>query len=228
MNEVYIMSATRSPVGAFGGSLKDFDPVDLGAIVAKESIKRSNISPEEIGHAVFGNVIHTEPRDMYVSRVIALNSGLNKDSCALTVNRLCGSGLQAIVSASQLILLGDTEIALAGGVEVMSSGTHVVKGFRWGNRMGDSKVFDMMLGALHDPFGHGHMGITAENISERYQIDRSKQDEFALNSQTRAKEAIEKGLFKEQITPIEIKSRKGINIFDTDEHPKYDTTIESL
>ena len=228
MNEVYIMSATRSPVGAFGGSLKDFDPVDLGAIVAKESIKRSNISPEEIGHAVFGNVIHTEPRDMYVSRVIALNSGLNKDSCALTVNRLCGSGLQAIVSASHLILLGDTEIALAGGVEVMSSGTHVVKGFRWGNRMGDSKVFDMMLGALHDPFGHGHMGITAENISERYQIDRSKQDEFALKSQTRAKEAIEKGLFKEQITPIEIKSRKGINIFDTDEHPKYDTTIESL
>ena len=228
MSEVYIMSATRSPVGTFGGSLKDFCPVDLGTIVAKESIKRSNISPSNIGHAVFGNVIHTEPRDMYVSRVISLNSGLNRDSCALTVNRLCGSGLQAIVSASQLIMLGDTDIALAGGVEVMSSGTHVIKGFRWGTRMGDSKVFDMMLGALHDPFGHGHMGITAENISERYQIDRKKQDNFALMSQKRAKNAIDKGFFKEEITPIEIKTRKGVQIFETDEHPKFETTIESL
>lgn len=228
MSEVYIMSATRSPVGTFGGSLKDFCPVDLGTIVAKESIKRSNISPKQIDHAVFGNVIHTEPRDMYVSRVIALNSGLNKESCALTVNRLCGSGLQAIVSASQLIMLGDTDIALAGGVEVMSSGTHVIKGFRWGTRMGDSKIFDMMLGALHDPFGHGHMGITAENISERYQVDRKKQDTFALNSQKRAKNAIEKGYFKKEITPIEVKTRKGIKMFETDEHPKFETTLDSL
>ena len=225
---VFILSALRSAIGGYGGALKDTSPIDLGTRVASEAIKKSGLSPEHIGHAIYGHVIHTEPRDMYSPRCIAIGAGLSETSSAFLVNRLCGSGLQAIVSASQLILLGDTEIALAGGVEVMSSGTHVVKGFRWGNRMGDSKVFDMMLGALHDPFGHGHMGITAENISERYQIDRSKQDEFALNSQTRAKEAIEKGLFKEQITPIEIKSRKGINIFDTDEHPKYDTTIESL
>ncbi len=222
------LSATRSPIGAFGGSLKNFCPVDLGTIVAKESIKRSNISPLDIGHSVFGNVIHTEPRDMYVSRVIGLNSGLAKDSCALTVNRLCGSGLQAIVSASQLIILGDTDCALAGGVEVMSSGTHVIKDIRWGKKMGDSKVFDMMLGALQDPFGHGHMGITAENISERYQINRKKQDNFALNSQTRAKNAIQKGYFKEEISAIEIKTKNKIHIFETDEHPKFDTDIESL
>ena len=228
MKNVYIMSANRSAIGGFGGTLKGFCPVDLGTLVAKEAISRSGYDPKEIDHAVFGNVIHTEPRDMYVSRVIALQSGLRKDSAALTVNRLCGSGLQAIISAIQLLALEDASITMAGGVEVMSNGAHIVEGFRWGARMGDGKVHDMMLGALHDPFGHGHMGITAENISSRYQISRDMQDQFALTSQQRASKAIEDGVFKDQILPIEIKTRKGIDIFQIDEHLKPNTTMESL
>ena len=228
MKNVYIMSANRSAIGGFGGTLKGFCPVDLGTLVAKEAISRSGYDPKEIDHAVFGNVIHTEPRDMYVSRVIALQSGLSKDSAALTVNRLCGSGLQAIISAIQLLALEDASITMAGGVEVMSNGAHIVEGFRWGARMGDGKVHDMMLGALHDPFGHGHMGITAENISSRYQISRDMQDQFALTSQQRASKAIEDGVFKDQIFPIEIKTRKGIDIFQIDEHLKPNTTLESL
>jgi acetyl-CoA C-acetyltransferase len=228
MNNVFIMSANRSAIGSFGGTLKNFSPVELGTLVAKEAIKRSGYDSKEIEHAVFGNVIHTEPRDMYVSRVIALQAGLSKDSAALTVNRLCGSGLQAIISAIQLLALGDASIAMAGGVEVMSNGAHIVEGFRWGARMGDGKVHDMMLGALHDPFGHGHMGITAENISSRYQISRDMQDEFAFISQQRANKAIEGGVFKDQILPIEIKTRKGIDIFENDEHLKPNTTMESL
>ena len=228
MNDVFIMSANRSAIGGFGGSLKSFCPVDLGTLVAKEAINRSGYDVAEIEHAVFGNVIHTEPRDMYVSRVIALQSGLNKSSAALTVNRLCGSGLQAIVSAAQLLALGDASVVMAGGVEVMSNGAHIVDGFRWGSKMGDGKIQDMMLGALHDPFGHGHMGITAENISSRYQISRDMQDNFALTSQQRASSAIKNGVFKDQILPIEIKTRKGINIFEIDEHPKSNTTSEIL
>ena len=228
MKNVYIMSANRSAIGGFGGTLKGFCPVDLGTLVAKEAISRSGYDPREIDHAVFGNVIHTEPRDMYVSRVIALQSGLSEDSAALTVNRLCGSGLQAIISAIQLLALEDASITMAGGVEVMSNGAHIVEGFRWGARMGDGKVHDMMLGALHDPFGHGHMGITAENISSRYQISRDMQDQFALTSQQRASKAIEDGVFKDQILPIEIKTRKGIDIFQIDEHLKPNTTMESL
>lgn len=228
MNNIFIMSANRSAIGSFGGTLKNFSPVDLGTLVAKEAITRSGYDSKEIEHAVFGNVIHTEPRDMYVSRVIALQAGLSKDSAALTVNRLCGSGLQAIISAIQLLALGDASIAMAGGVEVMSNGAHIVEGFRWGARMGDGKVHDMMLGALHDPFGHGHMGITAENISSRYQISRDMQDEFAYISQQRANKAIEGGVFKDQILPIEIKTRKGIDIFENDEHLKPNTTMESL
>lgn len=228
MNDVFIMSANRSAIGGFGGSLKSFCPVDLGTLVAKEAIKRSGYDPKEIEHVVFGNVIHTEPRDMYVSRVIALQAGLSKESAALTVNRLCGSGLQAIISAIQLLALGDASLTMAGGVEVMSNSAHIIDGFRWGSRMGDGKVHDMMLGALHDPFGHGHMGITAENISSRYQISRDMQDQFALTSQQRASKAINDGVFKDQILPIEIKTRKGIDIFDTDEHPKPNTTSETL
>ena len=228
MNNVFIMSANRSAIGGFGGSLKSFCPVDLGTLVAKEAINRSGYDVAEIEHAVFGNVIHTEPRDMYVSRVIALQAGLSKDSAALTVNRLCGSGLQAIISAIQLLALGDASIAMAGGVEVMSNGAHIVEGFRWGARMGDGKVHDMMLGALHDPFGHGHMGITAENISSRYQISRDMQDEFAFTSQKRASKALKEGTFKDQILPIEIKTRKGIDVFENDEHLKSNTTMESL
>jgi acetyl-CoA C-acetyltransferase len=228
MSDVFIMSANRSAIGGFGGALKTFCPVDLGTLVAKEAIVRSGYDSKEIEHAVFGNVIHTEPRDMYVSRVIALQAGLSKDSAALTVNRLCGSGLQAIISAIQLLALGDASIVMAGGVEVMSNGAHIVEGFRWGARMGDGKVHDMMLGALHDPFGHGHMGITAENISSRYQISRNMQDEFAFTSQKRASKALEDGTFKEQILPIEIKTRKGIDVFENDEHLKPNTTMESL
>ncbi len=228
MNNVYIMSANRSAVGGFGGTLKNHCPVDLGTLVAKEAIARSGFEANEVEHAVFGNVIHTEPRDMYVSRVIALQAGMDKASAALTVNRLCGSGLQAIVSASQILMLGDASVTMAGGVEVMSNGAHIVQGFRWGSRMGDGQVHDMMLGALHDPFGHGHMGITAENISSRYQISREMQDEFALTSQKRAYEAIENGAFKDQILPIEIKTRKGIDIFEIDEHPKPETSMETL
>ncbi len=228
MNNVYIMSANRSAIGGFGGTLKNHCPVDLGTLVAKEAIARSGYEANEVEHAVFGNVIHTEPRDMYVSRVIALQAGMDKASAALTVNRLCGSGLQAIVSASQILMLGDASVAIAGGVEVMSNGAHIVQGFRWGSRMGDGQVHDMMLGALHDPFGHGHMGITAENISSRYQISREMQDEFALTSQKRAHEAIENGNFKDQIIPIEIKTRKGIQIFEIDEHPKPETSMETL
>ena len=228
MNNVYIMSANRSAIGGFGGTLKNHCPVDLGTLVAKEAIARSGYEANEVEHAVFGNVIHTEPRDMYVSRVIALQAGMDKASAALTVNRLCGSGLQAIVSASQILMLGDATVAMAGGVEVMSNGAHIVQGFRWGSRMGDGQVHDMMLGALHDPFGHGHMGITAENISSRYQISREMQDEFALTSQKRAYEAIENGAFKDQILPIEIKTRKGIDIFEIDEHPKPETSMETL
>ena len=228
MNDVFIMSANRSAIGGFGGALKSFCPVDLGTLVAKEAISRSGFEAEEIEHAVFGNVIHTEPRDMYVSRVIALQAGLSKNSAALTVNRLCGSGLQAIISATQLLAMGDASITMAGGVEVMSNSAHIIDGFRWGTRMGDGKIHDMMLGALHDPFGHGHMGITAENISSRYQISRDMQDEFALTSQQRASRAINDGVFKDQILPIEIKSRKGIDIFEIDEHPKPNTTSETL
>ena len=228
MNDVFIMSANRSAIGGFGGALKSFCPVDLGTLVAKEAISRSGFEAEEIEHAVFGNVIHTEPRDMYVSRVIALQAGLSKDSAALTVNRLCGSGLQAIISATQLLAMGDASITMAGGVEVMSNSAHIIDGFRWGTRMGDGKIHDMMLGALHDPFGHGHMGITAENISSRYQVSRDMQDEFALTSQQRASRAINDGVFKDQILPIEIKSRKGIDIFEIDEHPKPNTTSETL
>ena len=228
MNNVYIMSANRSAIGGFGGTLKNHCPVDLGTLVAKDAIARSGYEANEVEHAVFGNVIHTEPRDMYVSRVIALQAGMDKASAALTVNRLCGSGLQAIVSASQILMLGDASVAMAGGVEVMSNGAHIVQGFRWGSRMGDGQVHDMMLGALHDPFGHGHMGITAENISSRYQISREMQDEFALTSQKRAHEAIENGNFKDQILPIEIKTRKGIQVFEIDEHPKPETSMETL
>ncbi len=228
MNNVYIMSANRSAIGGFGGTLKNHCPVDLGTLVAKDAIARSGYEANEVEHAVFGNVIHTEPRDMYVSRVIALQAGMDKASAALTVNRLCGSGLQAIVSASQILMLGDASVAIAGGVEVMSNGAHIVQGFRWGSRMGDGQVHDMMLGALHDPFGHGHMGITAENISSRYQISRVMQDEFALTSQKRAHEAIENGNFKDQILPIQIKTRRGIEIFEIDEHPKPETSMETL
>ncbi len=228
MNSVYILSATRTAIGSFGGTLKDKTPVDLGIIAAREAISRSGLAADVIGHGVFGNVIHTEARDMYISRCITIGAGMPDSAPALTVNRLCGSGLQAVVSAAQLIQLGDCETALAGGTEVMSKGGYLVPAMRWGARLGHSKMTDMMLGALHDPFGLGHMGITAENVAADYQISREDMDKFALNSQKRAANAIEQGYFKEQIVPVEIQTRKEVTTFDTDEHFRPQTNLESL
>ncbi len=227
-NDVFILSATRSAIGAFGGTLKNTTPIDLGTEIAASAIKRSGIPAEQIGHAVIGNVIHSEARDMYVSRCISIGAGMAESAPALTVNRLCGSGLQAIVSATQLLQLGDAETALAGGVEVMSRGGHLMPSLRWGSRMGDATVHDMMLGALHDPFGLGHMGITAENVADDEGISRADQDAFALESQRRAAAARDAGFFKEQITPIEIMERRKTNIFEVDEYIRDDASLETL
>jgi acetyl-CoA C-acetyltransferase len=226
--DVVFVGAARTAIGTFGGSLKDFSACDLGAIAVKEAFARAKVDPAQAGQIVIGNVIHTEPRDMYVSRVIGINAGMAKESAALTLNRLCGSGLQAIVTAANAIQLGDTDIAVGGGVETMSRAPYTVQTARWGTRMGDAKMIDMMLGALQDPFGAGHMGITAENVAEKFGISREEQDAFAVESQRKAVAAIEAGYFKSQIVPVEIKGKKGVVQFDTDEHPKADTTQESL
>jgi acetyl-CoA C-acetyltransferase len=225
---VVVLSGARTAVGTYGGSLKDVPPTQLGATVVREAVKRAGVQPAEVGHVVFGNVIHTDAKDMYLSRVAAIEGGLPQETAALTLNRLCGSGLQAIVSAAQTILLGDTDVALGGGAESMSRGIYGVTGLRWGARMGDSQTIDMMVGALTDPFDTVHMGITAENVAERYGISRQAQDEFAVESQRRAASAIEKGNFKEQIVPVEIKSRKGTVSFDTDEHVRGDASLEAV
>ncbi len=228
MTPVYILSAARTAIGSFGGSLKDYAPIDLGIIAAKEAIARAGMPADQIGHGVFGNVIHTEPRDMYISRCITIGAGMQDSAPALTVNRLCGSGLQAVVSATQLIQLGDTQTAIAGGTEVMSRGGYLVPAMRWGARLGHAEMTDMMLGALHDPFGLGHMGITAENVATDYDITREVMDEFALASQQRAAAAIEKGYFADQIVPVEVKTRREVKSFTTDEHPRGDTSLETL
>ncbi len=225
---VVVLSGARTAIGTYGGSLKDVPPTQLGATVVREAVKRAGVKPDEVGHVVFGNVIHTDAKDMYLSRVAAIDGGLPQETAALTLNRLCGSGLQAIVSAAQTILLGDTDVALGGGAESMSRGIYGVTGLRWGARMGDSETIDMMVGALTDPFDTVHMGITAENVATRYGISRDAQDEFAVESQKRAASAIEKGHFKEQIVPVEIKSRKGTVVFDTDEHVRGDATLEGV
>ena len=226
--DVVFVGAARTAIGTFGGSLKDFSACDLGTIAVKEAFARAKVDPAQAGQIVIGNVIHTEPRDMYVSRVIGINAGMAKESAALTLNRLCGSGLQAIVTAANAIQLGDTDIAVGGGVETMSRAPYTMQTARWGTRMGDAKMIDMMLGALQDPFGAGHMGITAENVAEKFGISREEQDAFAVESQRKAVAAIEAGYFKSQIVPVEIKGKKGVVQFDTDEHPKADTTLESL
>ncbi|MBL6604879.1 MAG: beta-ketothiolase BktB [Alphaproteobacteria bacterium] len=228
MTSVYILSAARTAIGSFGGSLKDCAPIDLGIIAAKEAIARAGMPADQIGHGVFGNVIHTEPRDMYISRCITIGAGMQDSAPALTVNRLCGSGLQAVVSATQLIQLGDTQTAIAGGTEVMSRGGYLVPAMRWGARLGHAEMTDMMLGALHDPFGLGHMGITAENVATDYDITREVMDEFALASQQRAAAAIKKGYFADQIVPVEVKTRREVKSFTTDEHPRGDTSLETL
>jgi acetyl-CoA C-acetyltransferase len=226
--EVVVVSGVRTAIADYGGALKDSPPTELAATVIREVVKRSKLDAKEVGACVLGNVIHTEAKDMYFSRVAALKGGLPEDSTALTVNRLCGSGMQAIVSASQMIMLGDVDAAVGGGAESMSRGGYLMPSLRWGARMSDSNVVDMMVGALTDPFDTVHMGITAENIAEKWKIGREQQDEFSVESHRRAINAIEKGYFKEQIVPIELKTRKGTTLFDRDEHPRADSSAEGM
>ena len=228
MTDIFIMAAQRSAIGSFGGSLKDTAPIDLAVPVAVDAIAKSGIPADAIGHAVYGHVIHTEPRDMYSPRCISIGAGMPETSPAFQVNRLCGSGLQAIVSAAQLIQLGDCDTALAGGVEVMSRGPYNLPAQRWGARMGDAGVVDMMVGALHDPFGIGHMGITAENIAADYAISRTDMDMFAAQSQARADAAQRAGYFTGQITPIQVKQRRQSVEFAVDEYIRAETTTDSL
>jgi acetyl-CoA C-acetyltransferase len=226
--EVVVLSGVRTAVGKYGGSLKDMPPADLGAAVVREAVSRSGVDPADVGHTVFGNVIHTETRDMYLSRVASVNGGLPVETPAFTLNRLCGSGLQAIVSAAQLVMLGDTEVTLAGGAESMSRGLYGVPAMRWGARMGETSASDMMVGALTDPFDDCHMGVTAENVAGKWGISREDQDQLAVQSHQRAAKATAEGYFKEQILPIELKSRKGTTTFDTDEHIRGDANLEGM
>ncbi len=226
--QVVVLSGVRTAIGDYGASLKDFAPTQLAAMVVREALARSKLSAEDIGHCVFGNVIHTEARDMYLARVAALNGGLVKETPAFTLNRLCGSGLQAVVSAAQAISLGDVEAAVAGGAESMSRGGYWLPGARWGQRMGDGALVDAMVGALTDPFDDCHMGITAENIAAKWKVSREDQDAFAVESHKRAAAAIDAGHFKGQILPVELKTRKGTTVFDTDEHVRRDATVEGM
>ncbi|SAL22750.1 beta-ketothiolase [Caballeronia udeis] len=227
-HEVMVVSGVRTAIGDFGGALKDFSPTDLGARVVREALSRANVPGEDVGHVVFGNVIQTEPKDMYLARVAALNGGVAQHAPALTVNRLCGSGLQAIVSAAQSILLGDTDVAIGGGAESMSRAPYLAPSARFGQRMGDARLVDMMLGALHDPFDAIHMGVTAENVAAKYGISREMQDELALESHRRAARAIEAGYFKEQILAVTQASKKGDIVFDTDEHVRLNATLQDF
>ncbi len=226
--EVVVVAGVRTAVGDFGGALKDLTPTELGARCVREALARAKVNPEDVGHVVFGNVIHTEPKDMYLARVCAINGGVPKEVPALTLNRLCGSGLQAIISAAQSVALGDADVAVAGGAESMSRSNYWVPSARWGQKMGDQKLIDAMVGALSDPFQGMHMGVTAENVAKQYSISRELQDEFSVESHRRAANAIAKGYFKEQILPIEIKDRKGTKLFDTDEHVRSDVSMENL
>ncbi len=226
--EVVVLSGVRTAIGDFGGGLKDKPPTILGAAVVREAVRRAGIKPEEVEHVVFGNVIHTDVHDMYLARVAAVNGGIPVETPALTLNRLCGSGLQAIVSAAQTIYMGDAKAAIGGGAEVMSRSQYWLPSARFGQRMGDGKTIDAMVGALSDPFDDCHMGITAENVAARWGVTRQAQDELALQSHQRAAAAIQAGYFKEQILPIESKVKGQTVVFDTDEHAKADTTLEKL
>lgn len=226
--EVYIVSAARTAIGSFGGALKNVTPADLATTVLRATLARSGCAPERVGHVVLGHVIPTEARDAYISRVAAMQAGMPKETPAFNVNRLCGSGLQAIVSAAQSLLLGECDVAIGAGAESMSRGAYLLPGARWGARMGDMQAIDYMLGALHDPFQNFHMGITAENIAERLGISREAQDTLALQSQQRAARAIAEGRFAEQIVPVEVKSRKGVQLFEVDEHVRGETSLVQL
>ncbi|CAM5792472.1 acetyl-CoA C-acyltransferase family protein [Castellaniella caeni] len=228
MEEVVVVQACRTAVGDFGGSLKDVAPCDLGELVVRTVLERADVAPDAVGHVVFGHVINTEPRDMYLSRVASIQAGIPQATPAFNVNRLCGSGLQAIVSAAQSILLGDVEVAIGAGAESMSRAPYVAVGQRWGSRMGDSRLVDMMTGALSCPFEKYHMGVTAENVAKKYGISREDQDALALESHRRAARAIEQGYFKGQIVPVVRQTRKGDVVFEQDEHVRFDASLESF
>ncbi|WP_138470367.1 beta-ketothiolase BktB [Poseidonocella sp. HB161398] len=228
MTNVVLVSAVRTAVGDFGGALAGMTPTEMGVITAREAIARAGIDADVVDQAFYGNVIHTEPRDMYVSRTIAVGAGVAERAPALTVNRLCGSGLQAIVSGIQALRLGEASIVLAGGAESMSRAGYLMPGIRWGQKMGETQAIDMMTAVLTDPFGNGHMGVTAENVAEKYGIGRETQDAFAVESHRRAAAAIEAGFFKGQIVPVTLKNRKGEQIFDTDEHVRPGATLEDM
>ena len=227
MSEIVIISGARTAIGGFGGSLAGISPIDLGSIVASAAMERGGVDPVQIGHVAYGHVINTEPRDMYLSRVAAMGAGIPETVPAMNVNRLCGSGVQAIVSVIQSLMLGDAEFALAGGAESMSRAPYILPDARWGAKMGDITGRDMMLGALNCPFGTGHMGVTAENVAAEHSITRDDQDTFALTSQDRAAQAINAGYFDEQIVPVEVKQRRETVEFKRDEHPKA-TTMDAL
>jgi acetyl-CoA C-acetyltransferase len=227
VKDIVILSGARTAIGTFGGSLAGVAPTDLGTIVAKAALERAGVEGGQIGHVVFGNVINTEPRDMYLSRVAAMQAGVPDTVPAMNVNRLCGSGVQAIVSAAQALMLGDADFALAGGAENMSRAPYILQDARWGQKMGDVRSLDMLLGTLNCPFGTGHMGVTAENVAAEHGVSRAEQDAFAVQSQQRAMAAIEAGYFRDQITPVEVKVKRDMVAFDVDEHPKA-TTAETL
>jgi acetyl-CoA C-acetyltransferase len=227
-NDVVILAGVRTAVGTFSGAFKDTPPTKMAAAVVREALKRADVAPEAVGHVVFGSVIHTEPRDAYMARVAAVEGGVPKEAPAMTLNRLCGSGVQAVVSAAQTIMLGDAEVAIAGGAENMSRAPFAAPWLRQGMKMGDTKFVDMMLGALTDPFHGIHMGITAENVAAKWQITRDDQDRFAMESQRRAAHAIAAGRFKEQILPFEVRKGRDMVSFDTDEHVKADTDMTTL
>src|ERR1017187_9646716 len=226
--EVVVLSAVRTAIGKFGGALKDVPPIELAADVVRESVQRSGLSPADIGNVVFGNVIHTEAKDMYLSRVAAVLGGLPKETPALTLNRICGSGLQAILTAAGMIVHGDSDAAIGGGAESMSRAPYWLDSVRWGARMNDVSAVDVLVGALTDPFDEIHMGVTAENVARRWGISREDQDELAVESHRRAICAIKTGIFKSQIVPIGLKTKKGTTYFDTDESPRTDATMENL
>ena len=226
--DIVIVGAARTAIGAFGGGLKDVPLSQLATIAVRAALDRSRVEPGAVGHVALGNVIPTEPKDAYLSRVAAINAGVPKETPAFNVNRLCGSGLQAIISAAQTIALGDADFAIGAGAESMSRGPYLSTGMRWGERMGDGRMLDYMLSALQDPFQDIHMGVTAENVAARYGVTREDQDALAVESHRRAAQAIAEGRFKEQIVPVEIATRKGVKIFDTDEHVRADTTLEVL
>ena len=227
MTDIVILDGARTAIGTFGGALANTAPIDLATVASKAAMERSGVAPEQIGHVVFGHVINTEPRDMYLSRVAAMQAGVPNGTPAMNVNRLCGSGAQAIVSGIQSLMLGDADYALTGGAENMSRSPFIMQQQRWGAKMGDVKSLDMMLGALNCPFGTGHMGVTAENVADEHDITREQMDEFALASQTRAAAAIEAGHFASQITPVEVKVKRDMVPFEVDEHPKA-TSLEAL